>query len=244
RRQVAAVAADADAVPRAASQHRADDHRLDAGPLDLVGDLLVDHLVLFEDDLASLRVHDALGRDAPDDAVTQRLDDLFRFAGRLLDGRHPDAFGCAAVFLPHDDVLGDVHEAAGQVTRVRRPDGRVRQALAGAVRGDEVLQHREALAEVGLDRNLDGPARRVGHQAAHAGHLGELRDVAASARLGHHPHRIELVQVRLHRLGDRVLGLGPDLDDLLVPLLGGDEAAAVLALDELHFLLSLGDELV
>src|SRR5690606_41896692 len=44
RRQVAAVAADADAVPRAASQHRADDHRLYTGPLVFFGALLVDHL--------------------------------------------------------------------------------------------------------------------------------------------------------------------------------------------------------
>src|SRR5690606_25486646 len=165
RGQVAPVAAHAHAVPGAASQHRANLDRLHAGLFDLRGLLLVDELVLLNDDGAGLRMHHPLRGHAAGDALPQRLDDLLRVAGQLLDGRHADAVGGAAVLLPHDDVLGHVHQTPRQVARVRGADGRVGQALAGAVGGDEVLQHAQTLAEVGLDGDLDGPARGVGHQA-------------------------------------------------------------------------------
>jgi hypothetical protein len=42
------------------------------------------------------------------------------------------------------------------------------------VRGDEVLHHGEAFAEVRRDRGFDDVARRLGHQAAHGGELTNL----------------------------------------------------------------------
>jgi hypothetical protein len=74
----------------------------------------------------------------------------------------------AAVDLGDDHVLGHVHQTAGQVAGVGRLEGRVGQALSGAVGGDEVLKHREAFAEAPRDGRLDDLARRLGHQAAHA----------------------------------------------------------------------------
>ena len=59
----------------------------------------------------------------------------------------------AAVDLVDDDVLRDVDQTTGQVTRVGGTQSGVGHALTGAVRGDEVLQHRQALAEVRLNRN-------------------------------------------------------------------------------------------
>ena len=74
-----------------------------------------------------------------------------------------------------DHVLRHVHQAARQVAGVRGPQRGVGHALPGAVRGDEELQHGQALVEVRLDRQvLDEVAERVGHQAAHAGELGDL----------------------------------------------------------------------
>src|SRR5690348_17917170 len=55
--------------------------------------------------------------------------------------------------------------SAGQVARVRRAERGVGAALAGAVGRDEVLEHRQALHEVGLDRALDDLALRIRHQA-------------------------------------------------------------------------------
>ena len=44
-----------------------------------------------------------------------------------------------------DDVLGDVGQLARQVARVGRLERGVGQALAGAVRRAEVLEHAESL---------------------------------------------------------------------------------------------------
>ena len=59
----------------------------------------------------------------------------------------------AAVMFVDDDVLRDVHQAAGQVTGIRCTQSGIRQTLARAVRGDEVFLRGEAFAEVGADRH-------------------------------------------------------------------------------------------
>ena len=126
--------------------------------------------------------------------------------------------------LADDHVLRDVDETARQVARVGGAQRGVGEALARAVRRDEVLEHRQALHEVGLDRPLDDLALRVGHQAAHARQLADLLEGAARAGVGHHEDGVELVEVGDHRLGDLVGGGVPLLDDRLVALLLGDQA--------------------
>jgi hypothetical protein len=61
-------------------------------------------------------------------------------------------------------ILGHVGQPAGQVSRVGRFQGRIGQPLAGAVGGDEVLQHGQAFTEIGLDGRLDNLTGRLGHQ--------------------------------------------------------------------------------
>ena len=153
-----------------------------------------------------------------------------------------DAVDGVAVLLRDDDVLRDVHELAREVAGVGRLEGRVGQTLAGAVGGDEVLEHRETLAERRGDRALDDVARRVGHEAAHAGELADLQLGAAGLGVDHHVDRVQLrrlgvlrrdvavdrlVQLVAHLLG----GCGPDVDDLVVAFAGGDDALLELALD-------------
>ena len=77
-----------------------------------------------------------------------------------------------------DELLGHVDKTPRQVPGVRRTKRRVREALAGAVGGDEVLQHRQPFAERGLDRPRDHLAVRVGHEPLHAGDLADLLRVA------------------------------------------------------------------
>ncbi len=140
-REVAAVALRTAAAAAGARQHRTDADLLDAAFLDVGRLLLVDLLVDVDDDLAGERVDDLLERDAADDAVAQRLDDL----ARLDDRPRLDAVHRAAVDLVDDDVLRHVDEAAGQVARVGGLQRRVGEALAGAVRRDEVLEAPPAL---------------------------------------------------------------------------------------------------
>src|SRR5215218_2886156 len=164
--QAAAVAQLAHPDLGVAGQHRAAQHLLDA-----VLDQQVDHLFAdlgagLEQDLLPLagRVHDVLGQDpgqglALDRARPDPLELALLARDRPLDGHgHGDAPLGAAVALADDHVLGDVDQPPGQVARVGRAQGGVGQALAGAVGRDEVLEHRQALAEVGLDGPRDDVA--------------------------------------------------------------------------------------
>ena len=149
------------------------------------------------------------------------------------------------VLVVDDELLGDVHEAAREIARVGGAQRRVDEALAGARRGDEVLQHRQPLAIVRLDRAGDHVAARVGHHAAHPGDLAELHHVAAGARVHHHADGVELLAAQqvhhgvLHLLG----GLQPGLDLLLAALAVGDDPAEELLLGGLRPALVLVQDL-
>ena len=179
----------------------------------------------------AVRPDDVFGRGPGVDAGADvAVRDEPAVAGLLRD-RHRDRPLGAAVDLADDDVLRHVDQAPGQVTRVGRPQRGVGQTLAGAVRGDEVLQHRQALAEVGLDRPGDVLALRVGHQTTHPGELPDLGHVACRAGLDDQRDRVVRGEVVLHRLGDLFGRLAPDLDHLVVALLVGERTALVPAVD-------------
>ena len=147
----------------------------------------------------------------------------------------------------------DVDEAAGQVTRVRRLERRVGQTLAGAVGRVEIFKDGQAFLEVRDDRRLDDLARRLGHQAAHAGKLLDLRLRTTSARVGHHVDRVDrllaaVLALRrgrdfLHHLGrDLVAATRPGVDHLVVLFLLGDQAVLILLLIVLHQRAGLVDQ--
>ncbi len=193
------------------------------------------------------RVVDVLLDDAAHDAVAERLEDL----AALDDRRDDDSVDRAAVLFRDDDVLRDVDEPAREVAGVGRLERRVREALARAVRRDEVLEDREALAEVRDDRLLHDLARGLGHGAAHAGELPDLLLRAAGAGVRHHVDGVELPAAdavgRLHLLehgvGHRLRDPVPDVDDLVVALAVRDGALLALVLDLEHFLAGAVHEL-
>ena len=63
----------------------------------------------------------------------------------LHERRDFDAIHGAAIVLANDGILGHIDEPAGKVTGIGGFESRVGEALARAVRRDEVLQHRQAL---------------------------------------------------------------------------------------------------
>ena len=73
----------------------------------------------------------------------------------VLDGRSDKSPEGAAVFLGDDDFVGNVHEPPGEVTCVSSLEGGVGQTLTCSVGGDEVLEHRHTLLEVGRNRVFD-----------------------------------------------------------------------------------------
>ena len=236
--QVAAVAHDADSALRFAGQHRADLHPLDACRLNRARQVFGDFLVDVDDHVAVV-VFDLLERHAAYDAVAQRLDD---FAG-FDDAGHVDAIHRAAIVFADDHVLRHVNQAAGQVAGVGGLQRRIGQSLAGAVRRDEVLQHRQSFAEVRRDRGFDDFARRLGHQPAHAGELANLLFRSTSAGVGHDVNRVDvaflvaLLHLAEHFIGDFFRDGRPDFNDLVIALAVGDGAIQVLLLDAHHLLL-------
>ena len=145
----------------------------------------------------------------------------------------------------HDDVLAHVHQTTGQVTRVGGTKSGVRQTLSGAVGIDEVLQHREALTEGGLDRTRDELTLRVGHQTLHAGQRSRLREVTRSARVHDRDDRVVRRVVRTQRLTDLFGGVLPDLHQLAVALLMVESTTLILLFDPVGFgLVALEDLLL
>ena len=143
----------------------------------------------------------------------------------------------AAVDLADDDILRDVDQTTGQVTRVSGTKCGISKTLTRAVGRDEVLEHRQAFTEVGLDRTRDDLALRVSHEAAHTGDLANLHEVTASTRVDHHVHRVGAREVLEHGLGNLVSCAGPDLDELLATLRVGDQTELVLLLHLVGLLL-------
>ena len=72
--------------------------------------------------LAGDGIHNVIHRIAAADAVAEGVDDLALFHHFA----HPDALGGVAVLLADDNVLRDVHQTTGQISRSRRSEGRYR----------------------------------------------------------------------------------------------------------------------
>ena len=194
------------------------------------------------DDALTLRIgdHDLVGQGTAEEACLKVEALVLQVGADAIDPDAADrALGFEGIGLVDDQLLGHVDQAAGQVAGVGCTQGGVDQALPGARRGDEVLQHRQALAEVGLDRPRDHVTTRVGHEATHAGDLADLHHVPAGTGLDHHVDRVGRVRLeRLdHHLGHLRGGRVPDLDLLLAALTVGDDAPTELGLDLLGVLL-------
>ena len=243
-RQIAPVAAGADARRGQAGQYRADHHFLDARLLHLLDLILADQIARLDNDFAVQRIDDVVQGRAAENALAQRLDDVAAFD----DGAHGQTFGRAAIDMGDDAVLRHVDQTTGQVARVRRLERRVGQALARAMGRVEVLEHGEAFLEVRDNRRFDDLARRLGHQTAHAGKLLHLRRRTAGARMRHHVdgvHRLALLGRgdALHHLVRHLVGAArPGVDHLVVLFALSDQAVHVLLLELLDHGLGVADQ--
>ena len=197
--EIAAVALAADAVDEFAGQGRADLHFLDAGLLDRVDMALFHQRAALDHDLVGRGIAQILARGAAENTRRQRG----HHRAGIDDGAHLDAELGAAIVGRDDAVLRHVDQTPRQVTGVRGLQRGVREALAGAVGRVEVFEHRQTFLEVGNDRRLDDLARRLGHQAAHAGELAHLVLRTARARVRHHVDRVDLGLAALRILLDR-----------------------------------------
>ena len=109
--------------------------------------------------------------------------------------------------------------------------------------GDEVLQYVQTFTEVGLDGQLDGMTRRIGHQASHAGQLFDLLIGTTGSGVRHHIDVVVLIQAGQKVVGQLVIRVLPGLDNLFVALFLGDQTAAVVLCDAVHGRLGVLDQL-
>ncbi len=256
-RQIASVAEGADAALGLTGQGRAHHDRGDALVVDQLGFRFRNEGVFWQQNLLWIvRIMHGIEQDASHDTFGQRGLDV----AALLEVGQFNAVHRTAVVFGNNHILHHVHQTAGQVAGVGRFQGRVRQALARAVGGGEVLQNRKTLAEGRGNGRFNDFARGFGHQAAHAGKLAHLILVASRAGIGHHEDGVEalvfLLSARFrvsehvvrdlldHFRGNILRGLGPDVHHLVVLFRAGDDAVPVLAFDVVHLGLGFGQDVL
>ena len=227
--QVASVAGGANPEARLAGDGRAHRDLVDAEIVESLHPGFIEHVADCKQHLPGLGIHHVGHHDAAQHPVAQGLHHVTAFD----DGGNREAVAGAAVQLGDDNILRHVHQAPGQVPGTGRLKGRIRQPLAGAVGGDEVLIDVEPLTEVGRDGIDDDRPVRAGHQAPHARQLANLRRGTPSARVRVDEHRVEGVLLLLlavaidhrllgdavhHRARHQVIGPRPDVNHLVVLL--------------------------
>jgi len=250
RGEVHAVAEPADAQRGLARERAANLDLLEAQFLDLTRHLRRDQVVFTDDHLVGDRIADVRPADTAANAVGEAHFDLLTAVDHALG----DPLRGAAVVHRHDHVLGHVGEFAREVSRVGRLEGGVGETLAGTVRRAEVLENRQPFAEVRLDRRLDDLARRLRHQATHAGELTDLLHTTSGTGMGHQVDRIDvagtasrlgirvLLEFRHHLLGNLLTGVRPGVEHRVVSLAVGDHTLLVPLEDLHHFLLGVADD--
>src|SRR5690554_32319 len=244
--EVAAIAVCAQTMAGFAGQRCANLDFVDAQRIDELDAVFVQQRTGLDGGFLGVGIDDVDGSHAAQNAVAQRFDDFAAFH----QGLHGVTLRGAAIVFGNDQVLRDVDQTASEVTRVRCLERRIGQTLTRTVRRDEVLQYVQPFAEVGGNGRFDDRAIGLGHEATHAGQLTDLRRRTPGAGVGHHVDGVERFlahffakavddrfgrQLFHHGLADAVAGLAPDVDNVVVAFLRGNETRGVLLVDFLHF---------
>src|SRR6187399_1209201 len=116
--------------------------------------------------------------------------------------------------------------------RVRYPESAVRSAVsARPLRAPWVEMKYSSTDRPSMKFALIGRSMISPFGFASSPACADLLERAARSRVGHHEDRVQLEERLLHRVGDGVRPLRPDVDNALVPLLLGNQPALVLGLD-------------
>ena len=246
--KVTAITLGADAVFGLAGEHGADFDLLDGRFVNDFADVLGEFLTGGNDELASVRMIDIVDRGTTQQFFAQGDDDVFTF----LEGRGGQAAEGAAVLSGDDDIMSHVDQTTGEVTSVSGLKSGIGQTFTGTVGGDEVLQHGKAFFKVrnnGVLNNFVASGTcflRLGHQSAHAGELTNLLLTTTSTGIVHHIDGVEALVVGLELLhegfGETIVGVGPNIDDVVVTLVVGDKTHGVLTEHLFDLFVGLGDE--
>ena len=150
---------------------------------------------------------------------------------------HQTAIG-TTVFFTDDDILWNVNETTCEVTRVCSTKRGVSKTLTRTVRRDEVFKNGQTFTEVALDWARNNLTLRVSYKTTHTCNLTNLKHVASSARVDHHPNWVGCWEVCSHCFCYLVGGFSPDFNKFLLALWVSDQTAFVLLLNLLSFFFS------
>ena len=233
RTQITPIAQSADAMNEVAGQRTADGNLFQSRLVDDAGNFFVDEVIAPDNQLVRFGVMHILCGAAADDALGNRL------AGNII--RTADGQPARGIAVPAIDnhILGDIHQTARQIAGIGRPQRRIRQALARAMRRNEILQRIQALAEMTANRQFNDAPRRIGHQAAHPGQLGNRAKAAfCRTRSRHNGNRPIRVKRILNPFLQVILGVFPFINRNLITFLFGHQAAAEVTVGAGHNIVS------
>ena len=148
-------------------------------------------------------------------------------------------FCCTAVLFPNDNILGNINQTTGQVTRVSSTQCGICQTLSSTSGRDKVFQDVQTLSVIGTNRHLNGRTRCVGNQTTHTSQLTNLTDTTTGTRVRHHEDGVITIQTTLQCLGNVFRCTIPDLDKPLGLLCSGDITICILCIDICNLCISL-----
>ena len=231
-----------------ACQHRADFHFLNRGILDFLRDFFRDFFTRFHNQLAGLRMIYIIDRGPTQDSFIQGFDHFVV----LLQSRRNQPTLRMAIFFGNNHILRHIHQPTGQVPGIGSLQSGIGKTLTGTVGRDEVLQYRQTFLEVRENRVFDdfAPAcpglLRLCHKATHTAKLTNLFLGTTSPGIQHHENRIEALAVGRklvhHRIGQLIVSMCPDIDNLVVTLVVGDETHVVVVHHFFHVRIGFGNQ--
>ena len=180
----------------------------------------------------------------PGNALLKTLDDFPSIRERLDPHTREFLHPLGAVGFPDNLLLRYIDQTPCQVTGVRGSKRRIRKPLARTVRGDKVLEYVKTLAEIRLDRQLDGLTRSIRHQPAHPGKLLNLFLGTTRAGVRHHIDIVVLVKTGEKLVCNLIIRFLPGFNHCLVALFLRHQPAPEVLRDAVNSRLRLRDNLL
>src|SRR5690606_38182917 len=133
--------------------------------VDELDQVFIQQRTRLDDGFLGVWINDVDGGNAAKNTIVQRLDNL----ATLDQGLHVVALRGTAIVFGDDQILRDIDQTTCEVTGVGGFERRISQTLTRPVRGNEVLQYVQTLAEIRGNGRFDDGAIRLCHQAPHTG---------------------------------------------------------------------------
>ncbi len=117
--------------------------------------------------------------------------------------------------LTDDNILRNVNQTAGQITRVSGTECRICQTFTCATGRNKVFQNIQTFTIICTNRNFDCRTGSIGNQSTHSGKLTKLCNRTTCAGMCHHLNRVVRIHIFLERISYIICCLVPCLHNKL-----------------------------